>query len=114
LARAGLKRPLAQGRKLLSVQILFLAALHHLVAGLAAHPTVLNHHGNRAGMAVLAAVLALVLATARLAAQEQLAVTTEARAAITALLGLVLVAAARALLAQTETRRPMVAQAALA
>ena len=114
MARAGLKRQLAQDHRRLLVQILFLAALHHLAAGLAALLTVLNRHGSRAGMAVLAAVLVLVLATVRLAAQGQRAATTVVLAAIMALLGLALVAAGLALLAQTETRRPMAARAAQA
>jgi hypothetical protein len=113
LARAGLKRQLARDRKLLLVQILFLAALHHLAVGLAVLLTVLNHHGNPVVMVVLAVVRLLDLATVRREAQGQRAATTVVLAAIMALLGLALVAAGLALLAQTETRQPTAALAAL-
>ena len=56
-----------------------------------------NPHGNPVVMGGLAAVLAAVLATVRLAAQEQRAATTAAQAAILEPQGLALVVVVRAL-----------------
>jgi len=64
------------------VQILFLAALHLLVAALAAQATVVNQRGNLAATGGLAVAQAARLAMARLAVQGQRAATTAVRAAI--------------------------------